>query len=101
MWLKFVANLFILPNFVHPKPDLALHLLIFWINLPIFMPPNSSLCQTFVAYGTFISVLSILHTVESVYYGYLETSTKCPDYQGVLIFQVILYNNVPFATLTT
>ena len=26
-------------------------------------------------------------TVEPVYYGHLGTRKKCPDYQGVLIFQ--------------
>ena len=31
-----------------------------------------------------------------VYYGHLGTK-KCPDYQGVLIFQVRLYDKVPFA----
>ena len=31
------------------------------------------------------------HTVEPVYYGHLRTRKKCPDYQGVLIFQVVLY----------
>ena len=25
---------------------------------------------------------------------------KCPDYQGVLIFQVILYDVAPFGTIT-
>ena len=33
-------------------------------------------------------------TVEPVYYGHLGTSQKCPDYQGVLIFQVSLHDNV-------
>ena len=28
----------------------------------------------------------------------LGTSQKCPDYQGVLIFQVSLHNNVSFGT---
>ena len=32
------------------------------------------------------------YTVEPVYYGHLGTNKKCPDYQGVLIFQVILYD---------
>ena len=34
-------------------------------------------------------------TVVPVYYGHLGTSKKFPDYQGVLIFQVILYDKVP------
>ena len=38
-----------------------------------------------------------LGTVESVYYGHLGTSKKCPDYQGVL---VVLYETEPFWTLT-
>ena len=28
------------------------------------------------------------------------TSKKWPDYQGVLIFQVVLYDKVPFGTST-
>ena len=39
-----------------------------------------------------------MNTVEPVYYGHLETSQKCPDYQGVLIFQVSLHDNVSFGT---
>ena len=35
-----------------------------------------------------------LCTVEPVYYGHLGTTQKCPDYQGVLIFQVSLLNNI-------
>ena len=35
---------------------------------------------------------------EPVYYGHLGTSQKCPDYQGVLIFQVSLHDNVSFGT---
>ena len=31
----------------------------------------------------------IKSTVEPVYYGHLGTNQKCPDYQEVLIFQVI------------
>jgi len=38
--------------------------------------------------------------VEPAYYGHLGTSKKCPDYQGVRIFQIILYEEVPFGTLT-
>ena len=41
------------------------------------------------------------HTVESVYYGHLGTTHTCPDYQGVLIFQVSLYDKAPFGTITT
>ena len=37
-------------------------------------------------------------TVEPVYYGHIGTSQKCPDYQGVLIFQVSLHDNVSFGT---
>ena len=39
-------------------------------------------------------------TVEPVYYGHFGTAKKCPDYQGVLIFQVILYDKAPFGTIT-
>ena len=41
-----------------------------------------------------------MYTVEPVYYGHLGTDKKCPDYQGVLIFQVILYDKVQFGTST-
>ena len=41
-----------------------------------------------------------LHTVEPMYYGYFGTNKKCPDYQGVLIFQVSLYDKAPFGTIT-
>ena len=41
----------------------------------------------------------ILPTVELVYYGHLGTK-KCPDYQGVLIFQIALYDRTPFGTIT-
>ena len=41
-----------------------------------------------------------MHTVESVYCGHLGTDKKCPDYQGVLIFQVILYDKEQFGTST-
>jgi len=33
-----------------------------------------------------------------MYYGHLGTGQKSPDYQGVLIFQVILYYKVQFGT---
>ena len=36
--------------------------------------------------------LVLIVTVEPVYYGHLETNQTYPNYQGVLIFQVILYN---------
>ena len=45
-------------------------------------------------------VTSLRTTVEPVYDGHLGTSQKCPDYQGVLIFQVSLHNNVSFGTIT-
>ena len=34
-----------------------------------------------------------------VYYGHLGTNQKCPDNQGVLIFQVSLHDNVSFGTI--
>ena len=41
------------------------------------------------------------YIVEPVYYGHLGTVHKCPDYQGVLIFQVSLYDKAaPFGTIT-
>ena len=39
-------------------------------------------------------------TVEPVYCGHLGTNKKCPDYQGVLIFQVSLYDKTSFGTIT-
>ena len=39
-------------------------------------------------------------TVKPVYSGHLETSLKCPDYQGVPIFQVGLHANGYFGTIT-
>ena len=47
--------------------------------------------------GTNLHVKST--TVEPVYYGHLETNQRCPDYQGVLIFQVSLYDKAPFGTI--
>ena len=42
-----------------------------------------------------------VYRVESVYYGHLETTHKCPDYQGVLIFQFSLYDRAAsFGTIT-
>ena len=38
--------------------------------------------------------------MEPVYYGHLRTNQKCPGYQGVLIFQVSLYEKAPFGTIT-
>ena len=38
-------------------------------------------------------------TVEPVYYGHLGTNQRCPDYQGVLIFQVSVYDKAPFGTI--
>ena len=43
------------------------------------------------------------NTVEPVYFGHTGTcilwdQQKSPDYQGVLIFQVILCKKVPFGT---
>ena len=60
-------------------------------------------CQTFRSNVTLILcykthnlyVLKFMLTVEPMYYGHLRTNKKCPDYQGVLIFQVILCNLGP------
>ena len=36
-----------------------------------------------------------------MYYGRLGTNHRCPDYQGVLIFKVSLYDKAaPFGTIT-
>ena len=47
----------------------------------------------------FFILLYTCYTVEPVYYGHLGTNQRCPDYQGVLIFQVSLYDKVPFGTI--
>ena len=39
-------------------------------------------------------------TLGPVYYEHLGTNKKCPGYQGVLIFQVSLYDKAPFGTIT-
>ena len=39
-------------------------------------------------------------TVDPVYYVNLGTGKKCPGYQGVLIFQVVLYEKVQFGIST-
>ena len=36
----------------------------------------------------------------AVYYEHLKTNKKCLNYQGVLIFQVSLYDKAPFGTIT-
>ena len=55
--------------------------------------------------ATFLLSMSILLDVVPDYtcgtcvlhnYEHLGTGKKCPDYQGVLISQVILYDEVPF-----
>ena len=45
-------------------------------------------------------IASYIYTVKPVYYGHLGTNEKCSDYQGVLIFQVNLYDKAPFGTIT-
>ena len=35
-----------------------------------------------------------------MYCGHPGTDHKCPDYQGVLIFQVSSYDKAPFGTIT-
>ena len=39
------------------------------------------------------------YTVDPVYYGHLGNNQRCPDYQGVLIFQVSLYDKALFGTI--
>ena len=50
-------------------------------------------------YYILISELNYAYTVEPVYYGHLGTNQRCPDYQGVLIFQVSLFDKAPFRTI--
>ena len=42
--------------------------------------------------------VGIVAALTKVYYGQLGINEKCPDYQGVLIFRVILYDKMPFRT---
>ena len=49
--------------------------------------------------ASFMDYSYLVDTVEPVYYGHLGTNKKCPDYQGVLIFQVSLYDKAPFGTI--
>ena len=51
----------------------------------IYLRTQQNLCL----HNSFIN-----NTVEPVYYEYFGTIQKCPDYQGVLIFQVSLHDNV-------
>ena len=37
--------------------------------------------------------------MEPVYCGHLGTIYKCPDYQGIQIFKVSLYDKAPFGTV--
>ena len=53
-----------------------------------------------VEWNTEMEQWNDLSTVEPVYYGHLGTNKKCPDYQGVLIFQVNLYDKAPLGTVT-
>ena len=51
--------------------------------------------------GQLIHVAMYLHIhTHAVYCGHLGTNKKCPDYPGVLIYQVSLYNKAPFGTIT-
>ena len=47
-----------------------------------------------------ITEVYVATTVEPVYYGHVGTNKRCPDYQGVLIFQVSLYDKAPFGAIT-
>ena len=72
------------------------------INIDIIVSSLLSHSSSMYAAVYVLYVDTVLHTyvgtVEPVYYGHLGTSQKCPDYQGVLIFQVSLHNNVSFGT---
>ena len=35
-----------------------------------------------------------------MYYGHIGITNKCPDYQGVQIFQASLYDKEPFGIIT-
>ena len=57
------------------------------LNFGTLESPNS-MVYTFTNHSN----RTVRFTVEPVYYGHLGTNKKCPDYQGVLIFQVSLYD---------
>ena len=56
--------------------------------------------QRYLYADLFPANVYVCTTVEPVYYGHLGTNEKYPDYQGVLIIQVSLYDKAPFGTIT-
>ena len=56
------------------------------LNFGILHSPDS------MVYFTNHSNKTVRLTVEPVYYRHLGTNKKCPDYQGILIVQVSLYD---------
>ena len=71
----------------HLVPHVILHLVIYQLSIVSKMADD-----------TMKTEFGFRYTVEPVYYGHLRTSQECPDYQGVLIFQVSLHDNVSFGT---
>ena len=61
-------------------------------------PPSPLKPPTALAASSCIACMTYTYTVEPVYCGHVGTNQKCPDYQGVLIFQVSLHDNVSFGT---
>ena len=47
-----------------------------------------------------VKYMSNYNTVEPVYSGHHGTNQQCPGYQGVLVFQVSLYNRESFGATT-
>ena len=62
-----------------------------------FLAGGSALVTTDT--NSLLEAHNYIYIVEPVYYGHLGTNQRCPDYQGVLIFQVSLYDKAPFRTI--
>ena len=65
-------------------------------NRVIITDPGNPLTQRVIQ--SVLTHFDTLNYQKALYYGHLGTNQKYPDYQGVLIFQVILYDKVPFGT---
>ena len=80
--------------------------MVWWLNSKNAMPLiNFHTCNfhkshSFAKTGRYEHFWIYSTTEENVYYGHLRTFKKCPDYQGVLIFQVSLYDKASFGTIT-
>ena len=66
------------------------------LSLVIAANSSSSLFNSTISFSNAYR----MYTVEPVYYGHLGTDKKYPDYQGILIIQVSLYDKATFGTIT-